>query len=62
MDTIGLNYYVRYGWPTHFHEEVMKVDANLVHAGLKLKRVNAPGPQHHVAVDHDPWRAGVKKN
>jgi hypothetical protein len=39
----------------------MKVNPDLVHAWLKLKRMRAPGPQINVTVNHNSRRAGVQK-
>ena len=42
-------------------EKVVEEDLDVVHAGLQLKVVLAPGPQVHLAVDHDSGSARVKK-
>ena len=61
MNTVRLHDDVHLAKPALWHEEIVKKDLDVMHAGRERYGMRAPGPALRDAVDDDRRRAHVKK-
>ena len=61
VNAVGLDHYIDLIETTRRHEQVSKIDLDVVHAGLELEIMSAPRPALRDIIDHDGRGAEIKK-